>query len=513
MTARFSLPATNNQSLTTYPAIGIVGTAIGTLAAIEFLPQNIEPAGALWIPASLLCLGLGIAPALAVIQQPKAFFRAENLLAVCPIYWLLLDLVQGTYPLVGVDRVVVTKTFVAVGIFAGSVWLGALGRPWKPPGFVRRSAELYLEPKLIFRIGIAFFALGFCRFAIPASFNIPEMLSALQRSRFAAPWSRTAISSGLVVAVIDHFIYFGFLLPTLTVLLALRKGWTHRMTLALIALTLILTVFIAHGGNRRIIGVMYGSAIVLWVLEQARLNLQRIVILAVTGVAILSFLQFMLNYRSKGIALFDEQPNERVGAVINENYVVEGELQRNSNVLIKVDDNFLRLSQIVQVFDLVAENNGGRYYFLAERPLIYALSRPIPRALWPGKPISPGFNLGQLVGLGASLSSSIIADWYMCAGLLGVGLGGLFYGRLATMASYILRRAQPGSTAPITYSFMALAMVAGYRQLIDLVLMSYLFFIWVGVSYFFLKRAPADDPLSSQNQPVREQKPPFSPHA
>ncbi len=487
-----SLPSSSpNPRLPVYPALGILGTAIGTLAAIEILPQDIEPAGALLGSALVMCAGSIFAPALATLQRPRAFFRAENLLATCPVYWLLLDLIQGNYSLWGLERDNVITALLAIGLFSGSIWLGSFGRPWRPPGFVRRSAELYLDPKIIYRLAIVFFVLGFCRYAIPAKFDLPLMFASLQKSRFATPWASTFISGGLLRSVIDHLVYFGYLLPTLTTLLALRKGWGNRMTVVSGFLTLTLSVFVAHGGNRRIIGVMFGAAILVWVLEQARIDLRRMVILVVLGVAMLNLLEFMLNYRSQGIELFDEQiDNDHV--IVLEDNVIDIRRSGNSDPLIRVDDNFLRLTQTIQIFESIEASNGGRYPFLAGRPIIFALSRPIPRALWPGKPTSPGIDLGSIVGLGASLSSSVVSDWYQVAGMYGVFFGGLFFGRLASMASYILRRARPGSTSALTYSLMAMAMFAGYRQLIDLVLMSYLSFIWAVITYFFVRRAPEE---------------------
>lgn len=481
------------SELPAYPTIGIVGTIIGTFVAMELVPADPTPTGALLQSSLALTAGLGLAPALAIIKRPKAFFRAENLLAICPIYWLLLDLVQGIYPLPGIERAVVVKTFLAIGLYGASVWLGSMGRPWKPPGALRRSAELYLEPKLIFRIAVIFFILGFCRYAIPAKFNPVILVTHLGNPRFATAWASSHVSGGLTGAIINHLVYFGYLLPSFAVLLGLRAGWRDRRTWIVGVFALIISLYIAQGGGRRIIGIIYGTAILLWILEQPRIDLRRLFVLVVFTFVMLWVLEFILEYRHGGFQkAFEEQPKEDVSILAYD--FVEDPLRRgDTDPLIRVDDNFLRMCQIITIFP---DLTGGR--FLGERPIIYALARPIPRALWPGKPLNPGFDLGFWFGQGASLSTSIIGDWYLSAGMIGVFLGGIFYGRLASLATGMLKTLKPGSTGTMVYSFFTLSFVVGYRQLIELVLTSYIVLIWVGLSSLYLSRRSSKLPQSTE---------------
>ena len=48
-------------------------------------------------------------------------------------YWLLLDPIQGAYPLVGVRYDDVVLGFIVIGIMAVGIWIGSVGRGWSLP--------------------------------------------------------------------------------------------------------------------------------------------------------------------------------------------------------------------------------------------------------------------------------------------------------------------------------------------------------------------------------------------
>ena len=77
------------------------------------------------------------------------------------------------------------------------------------------------------------------------------MFGALGGGRWEAIWSRGDL--GGPDAFLDHFTYFGFLLPVLTVMLARKCGWMDARTILLMLLAVIIALFIGQGGGRRII--------------------------------------------------------------------------------------------------------------------------------------------------------------------------------------------------------------------------------------------------------------------
>jgi hypothetical protein len=111
--------------------------------------------------------------------------------------------------------------------------------------------------------------------------------------------------------------------------------------------------------------------------------------------------------------------------------------------------------------------------FVHTQYLVWVAARPIPRVLWPGKPLNAGIDFPALLGKqGVSLSSSIIGEGYMSFGWIGVFALGFLYGRLA--ASYNLLLSTGNSpTRMLLYSFGVFSLFVGLRSGIELILMSY----------------------------------------
>src|SRR5215212_7416467 len=97
--------------------VAILSTSVATIAAVLLVPENPTGPGALFYPALVMSAGLAAAPLSAAIGHPKALLRGESLLALAPIYWLLLDLLQGVYPLEDITSDQVRQAFLGIGLF------------------------------------------------------------------------------------------------------------------------------------------------------------------------------------------------------------------------------------------------------------------------------------------------------------------------------------------------------------------------------------------------------------
>jgi hypothetical protein len=252
-------------------------------------------------------------------------------------------------------------------------------------------------------------------------------------------------------------------LPSLTVLLATRRGWTQPRVVIGVALSIVMVIFLMQLGGRRIIGMVVGAALVSWMLTQKRLR-PKLVIGTVVAIALLvAVMEVMLQYRGTGLAglLNGAEPDVKV-----------------SNIYLRVDDNFLRLSQETALFPDVRE-------YVGLRPLFYALARPIPRVVWPGKPTNAGYDLPTLIRLrgsgGTSLSQSIVGELYAMNGLIAVFLGGLFFGVLGRMWSKILE-APSGIGMNMIYGLGIMDLFIAFRSMQEFVLMSYPLLGWLVVA-------------------------------
>jgi oligosaccharide repeat unit polymerase len=295
------------------------------------------------------------------------------------------------------------------------------------------------------------------------------MVYYLGQERWAAPWGRGQL--GGWEAFLDHLQYFGYLLPILTVVISRRSGLRSPRTLVCIAMSIVMTLFLAQSGSRRVIGVVAGMALVLWVLDQRQLRIKHLFTTAFAIVALLVALQIMLEYRNVGLGALVSDTS--ISSRREKSQFLEGQHLR-------VDDNFYRLCQIIQ---LIPQTHPYVYH----RYVVYVMVRPVPRVFWPDKPVDPGFDLPTALGVeGVSYSYSVIGELYMSLGLLGIAVGGWFYGRVAALASGLLKRATTQG-ALVIYSIIVMALFSGMRSILELILVSYVVLAWVGIAQLFIK--------------------------
>ena len=451
--------------------LGILSTSMATIIAVLLVPEDPTAPGALFYPALVLSAGLATAPFAAALRQPKAILRGESLLALAPIYWLLLDLLQGVYSLDHITPDQVRLAFIGIGLFVAMVWVGAIRRSWRIPSALVRSVSQEFSLNTYFALAIACFLIGMLNFAVACNFNVFEMVHYLGQERWAAPWGRGQL--GGWDAFLDHLQYFGYLLPILTVVISRRIGLRNPRTLICIAMSIVMTLFLAQSGSRRVIGVVAGMALVLWVLDQRQLRVKHLFTTVLAIIALLVALQVMLEYRNVGL-----------GALVGETETTLSSRRQKSQLLevqhLRVDDNFYRLCQIIQ---LIPQTHAYVYH----RYVVYVMVRPVPRVFWPEKPVDPGFDLPTALGVeGVSYSYSVIGELYMSLGLLGIAVGGWFYGRVAALAGGLLKRATTQG-ALVIYSIIVMALFSGMRSILELILVSYVVLAWVGMAQLFIK--------------------------
>ena len=450
--------------------LALLSTSMATALAVIMVPDNPTEPGALFYPALVMSGGLATGPLSAALRNPKALLRGEALLAIAPIYWLLLDLLQGIYPLDGITSEEVRQAFLAIGLFVVTVWLGGVRRSWRIPNVLIRSVSQEFSLSTYFALALACFFLGMLNFAIPCNFNIFEMVHYLGQERWAAPWGRGQL--GGWDAFLDHLQYFGYLLPILSVVIGRRVGLRNPRTIICSGMSIVMTLFLAQSGSRRVIGVVVGMALVLWILDQRRLRVKHLIRTSLAVITLLLTLQVMLEYRNVGFSVLVGTGEVTVNGFEKRQILEEQHL--------RVDDNFYRLCQIIQ---LIPKAHGFVYHDY----LVYVLVRPVPRVFWPEKPVDPGFDLPTALGVGGvSYSYSVIGELYMSLGFIGIALGGWFYGRISSFARGLLN-ASTTQGALVIYSIVVMALFSGMRSILELILVSYVVLAWVGLSQLFLK--------------------------
>ena len=429
--------------------VGFAATAVSLLIALAVFPDDPSPSGALMIPAIVLSAGILLVPILNAIRRSPRLLYAESLVAVGFVFWLLLDLVQGAYDLRDAPDWAIRDAFIAIGVSAAAMWVGMAGRPWPIPKWLSDIATRPMDTRTVGRLVPVCFVLGMFNYAFSVNFDLPVMFSYVGEQRWAAPWGRGQL--GGWDAFLDSMQYFGYVLPSLTALLIARTGFNVQAWLSILMSGMML-VFLSQGGGRRIIGVTVGAAIIVWIQAQQVLRVRRLTIAAAAVVALLTAMQLMLNIRTGGYEAF----------------MFRGQSDYD---YLHVDDNFLRLAQVVEIVP-------AEHPHVGLQQIWFTIVRPVPRVFWPNKPVNPGFDLPAMVGLkGVSLSTSIIGEWYLTWGWLTVIFGGWLHGRLARTVN-TLREREEYRTNPIVYGLAVMVLVAGMRSMQDLIIMSYALIAW-----------------------------------
>ncbi|MEQ2005876.1 MAG: O-antigen polymerase [Limisphaerales bacterium] len=461
---------------------------LGTIAAILVIPERIEPAGELKLASAFLALGLVMVSAVLVLVAPASLFHPVHVTVAAPVYWVLLDLLQGAYDLPGLGKNQVVEAFMAIGLFSGGVWVAALKRPWALPRAVSNAAMIRLGGKRLFTLAIVAFTLSFLKFAIPAGFDLWAMVGAFSESRWAAPWMRGTL--GGWEAFLDHAAYFGFLLPALTVLVGRQIGWVNWRTWMCGLFCVVIIALMSTGGGRGKIGVMVGSALTVWFLSARRPLLRHLLIVTAVSAGLLFFMQQMVQTRHLGVAaMFSKSADHNI----------------TSLDYLHVDDNFLRLSQIIDIIPNQHPHTGIQW-------LVWLAVRPVPRVFWPGKPTDSGFDLPGYLGMeGVSLSCSIIGEAYMAFGFLGCLVTGWVMGRLAVSLAQMLEL-HSGPAALAIFGSGLLALFAGVRSGLDLVLMGYPVLAWIALVWVHqhFQSLPKHSAVGSNKTIQRHEKPPAS---
>jgi hypothetical protein len=436
--------------------LGAVLSAIGTfLAAYVLFPEDPTPRGALVVSGSILSIAILTVPAMRVLAQSPATTNAESFVALGFVFWLLLDLIQGAYALDEAKPESLRLALIAIGVSATAMWVGSGGKPWRAPAWVVEGINRPIDVNTIAAAVPICFLLGMFNFAYSVDFDIPLMFSYIGQQRWAVPWGRNQL--GGWEAFRDQAPYFGYVLPSLAAVQISRRGLFSAQSLFAIFCAVIMLLFLSTGGGRRIIGVAAGAGLIVWVQMNPGLRFKNVIVVTLGAFALAWTAQFMLNVRTYGYQDY---------------------LQRGSDYdYLHVDDNFLRLAQAIEVIPAKRD-------YVTYHQIVFTMVKPIPRVLWPGKPVDAGFDLASEMGMrGLSLSMSIIGEWYISWGWIAVVFGGWFHGRLASTANS-LKEMSTRSGNPIVYALSVMVLMAGMRSMQELVLMSYALVAWWAVSRY-----------------------------
>jgi oligosaccharide repeat unit polymerase len=354
-------------------------------------------------------IGVGIALASATAVEARsgvrALIRTDNLML-----WVLygLTFLEFLFPQPDVNSSVGVEaatngTFAVLLGFFGMV----VGRHLIP---TRSNSAVPVDftASQLFGLFLFAFILGYLHIFIAVNFNPIEMINQMTGPRFSQSWGRGRF--GDISALLYELSLLIYLLPPIAGLMLARAKQFTAIQKLFVTMVVALTFFYAFAaGTRNILATyviaMFGS----YFLSKPDLKLKRLLVVGIPLTALLLFVSaLMLELRSSG----------GISSL--------GSEQRHFNTLY-IDHNMVNISNLTNVFPDAVD------YLGLEIPY-QSIIKPIPRALWPGKP--EGLSMSIETALGShdgvtTLACTFVGEAYMAFGLAGVLIAGLFFGASA----------------------------------------------------------------------------------
>lgn len=427
------------------------------------MPPDPSAPGSLRLALTVLALGIasGILEDLIFAGCSRAI-RARNLIYCGLIVVGFIETLGSSYSL-DVELVNIRRTIVALGLFGTAVAIGSLFPTPRLPKAILAAARFDHSPRLLWRFTLTAFCLAMLTYAIPSHFSLTAMAHGLAAGRWSAPWSAGTL--GGWQSSYQHLEYFGYVLPALTAMIALKqRTWRDKWVLGGLLFTLIFLLFDSQSGGRRGPVAYLGAGGLAWLVgSRKRVAIRHWISICVLVIGVAMFTDFMLKTRNQG----RQNSSYRLGSFQS----------------LKVDDNFRLLSYAMQVVPAQHRYVGWRapYYFLAY---------PFPRAFWRGKPVDMGLDLAAEVGArSVSYSMTSAGEFYIMFGWPSLLAGGVFFGWLAAWWTQLLEKSDTALGAAM-YALGEMALFAGVRSVLVLIEVSYPILVILFLNRYIRREEP-----------------------
>jgi hypothetical protein len=260
------------------------------------------------------------------------------------------------------------------------------------------------------------FGIGYIHMFLAVNFDIAEMIEYFMAPRFSQPWQRGKFGDWKALLVeLGLFIY---LVPPLAGIMLARRARYPMFQLVFVTAALLFTFFYGFAsGTRNVFAAYLVTFLIGYAFALAPGRRKELIILSVaSAVIMLAATVLMLQFRSVGFKNF-----------LTGNY----EHHESKEQIMFVDYNLYAIGKLVEVFPKYQAYLGMEVPYLA-------LIRPIPRAVWPGKPEGLSASIEEALGMeGLTIAASFAGEAYMAGGNLAVFLIALFFGATTGWWSYL----------------------------------------------------------------------------
>lgn len=274
------------------------------------------------------------------------------------------------------------------------------GKPFNLP-------QLTLGGMLV--VALVCFFLGYLWPLISVNFNPVRLVTEALGPRFTQPWQRSRTgdwSSFLTELNLLHYAFAG--------LVGVIVGGRQKLALPVLGLLAAMFAFMCFmdfaAGTRYILMIKLGLAVSGYVAGSRRISSPKLWVLGALSLGAMWFITGeMLRLRELGLTRW--AAGEQVANTVSgDNYFL-------------VDNNMITIARALQVFP-------NPNPFPGSDVVLVALTKWVPRAIWPGKPEEWGTSLERALGLDGSytLAVTLTGEAYLIAGLPTLFIVGLLIG-------------------------------------------------------------------------------------
>ena len=277
-------------------------------------------------------------------------------------------------------------------------------------------AELFNAPisasSIVTTFALCLFG-GFSYMLACSHFDPVKMVKWFLEPRFTQPWSRQAL--GDWTALLHELEMLLFLIPPLGGVIFARRRRHSLASLCFVAFGVSFVLFYGFCSGTRYFFAAYLITLLAGFAFAAGPGQKKEVIAAAIAAAALMLVAtvVMLEFRNMGLRVYATHDYE--------DFSRPEKIERT----LYVDYNLYVICRIVDTFP-------RRHDYLGFEVPFLAMVRPVPRALWPGKPEGLSYPIEDVVGAdGWTVAATFIGEAYMSGGALAVFAIGCVFGALA----------------------------------------------------------------------------------
>ena len=408
--------ASTEPKLINTPNVASTGLIIvGLLGCYFTMLQGTTPsetAGrAAWMVAGTLVVSMG----LEARSNWKAVLRPD---VACLVALFFLTLFEFLFPQPLFDSLAVESSTIA-GITLCLIALGSIAvfRHFAPPmpATLVTLITRPTPPAVMLSLFWFSFFFGFFYMLLAVGFNIATLIDELTGARFSQPWSRGRY--GDWKALLNEVGMILYLVPPIAGVILAKREKYKITTLIAIFMALLFTFFEGFAsGTRYVLAAYLVTFLVGFSLtSMKRRRLELVILCGVVSIGYIYASDQMLQFRSIGLKEYLTMRGQSEAPV----------LPNDPEQSFFVDYNLLMINQLTEYIPLT-------HQFLGLEVPYLALIRPIPRAIWPGKPEGMSVTFEEIAGVSDSTTkaATFVGEAYLAAGTVGVILGGAFFGAL-----------------------------------------------------------------------------------